>query len=60
MKYIGETIGKGIALGWGSAIGHSIVEIFRTPLTSEKVSKQETHKDYCALEAKLFTECMKN
>lgn len=64
MKYIGEIIGKGIALGGGSAIGHSIVEALRTPLTTEKVSvkvsKQETHEDYCALEAKLFTDCMKN
>lgn len=54
MKYVGEIIGKGIALGGGSAIGHSIVEAIRSPLAEPYVPGEK----YCSVEAKLFQQCL--
>lgn len=55
MKYVGEMIGKGIALGGGSAIGHSIFET----LTKHFIIEKEQEKNY-GWEEKLFYECLKN
>lgn len=50
MKYVGEIIGKGIVLGGGSAIGHSIVETLTTHLFIEKEKNDRE---------KLFSDCLK-
>jgi hypothetical protein len=54
MKYVGEIIGKGIALGGGSAIGNSIVEAIRSPLAEQYFPVEK----YCSVEAKLFQQCL--